>query len=84
MLKTVRDIYEYSDGKIMINACGGIFSGKDAFEAIINGATTVQIYTALIYEGFGVIDRIIKELLNILKAKNFSSINEAIGYSVKN
>jgi dihydroorotate dehydrogenase len=84
MLKTVRDIYEYSDGKIMINACGGIFNGKDAFEAIINGATTVQIYTALIYEGFGVVDKIIKELSNILKAKNFSSINEAIGYSVKN
>jgi dihydroorotate dehydrogenase len=84
VLKTVRDIYEYSDGKIMINACGGIFNGKDAFKAIINGATTIQIYTALIYEGFGVVNKIIKELSNILKAKNFSSINEAIGYSVKN
>jgi dihydroorotate dehydrogenase (subfamily 1) family protein len=84
MLKTVRDIYEYSEGKIIINACGGIFEGKDAFEAIINGATTVQIYTALIYEGFGVIDKIIKELKNILKAKKFSSIKEAIGYAIKN
>ena len=38
---------------LALNACGGIFSGEDVATCLEAGATTVQIYTALIYEGPG-------------------------------
>jgi dihydroorotate dehydrogenase len=41
-----------------INACGGVSSGEDALACLDAGATTVQIYTALIYEGPGVVGEI--------------------------
>ena len=40
---------------LAINACGGIFTGHDVVTCLDAGATTVQIYTALIYEGPGVV-----------------------------
>ena len=40
---------------LALNACGGIFSGEDVATCLEAGATTVQIYTALIYEGPGVV-----------------------------
>ncbi len=81
MLKYVRIIHRETKGKLIINACGGIFNGREAFNAIIKGATTFQIYTSFVYEGFPIIRKILKELDEILKAKKFSNIEEAIGYN---
>ena len=53
---------EVSDG-LAINACGGIFTGEDARRALEAGATTVQLYTALVYHGPGTVRRIGTELL---------------------
>ena len=50
-LRIVKDIRKHAGEKFMINACGGIFTGEDALEALAAGATTVQIYTGFIYEG---------------------------------
>ena len=47
----VEDIRSEVGPDIAINACGGIFSGEDAWEAIRAGATTVQMYTSLVYRG---------------------------------
>jgi dihydroorotate dehydrogenase len=41
-----------------INACGGVSSGEDALACLDAGATTVQIYTALVYEGPGAVGEI--------------------------
>ena len=46
---------------------GGVFTGKDAYEMITAGASLVQIYTSLSYEGPPVIRRIKNELADILK-----------------
>lgn len=54
-------------GKIPIIGVGGISSGKDAFEKITAGASLVQLYTALAYEGPPVVGRIKKELAHILR-----------------
>lgn len=54
-------------GTIPIIGVGGISSGQDAYNAIVAGATLVQLYTAFIYEGPPIVRRIKNELLNILK-----------------
>jgi len=79
MLDAVRMVWELTGGSLEINAVGGIFSGKDALTAIINGATTIQIYTALVYRGVGAVVSILKELATELKKSGFVSIVEARG-----
>lgn len=62
-LAMVRDIRAEAGDRIAINACGGISSGADAWEALQAGADTVQLYTGLLYEGPGLVKRINDELL---------------------
>jgi dihydroorotate dehydrogenase len=54
----VAEVMRATDGALPINACGGVFSGVDARACLDAGATTVQVYTGLIYEGPGVVRRI--------------------------
>ncbi len=58
---------------------GGIFSPEDAFEKIRKGASLVQIYTGLIYEGPGIVERINRGLIELLDRHGFSTIHEATG-----
>ena len=56
---------------------GGIASGEDAFARIRAGASAVQIYSALIYEGPGLIGRIKRDLAARLRAEGFADMAEA-------
>lgn len=67
-LRIVRDIYQEMDGAVPINACGGIFTAEDALACIRAGATTVQVYTGLIYEGPGIVRRITEGLIRAMGA----------------
>ena len=58
---------------------GGIFNGADAYEKIRAGASAVQIYTALIYEGPGLVKRIKLELAELLKRDGIHSVTDVIG-----
>jgi dihydroorotate dehydrogenase len=58
----VRTIREATAGALPINACGGIFTAGDAQACLDAGATTVQVYTGLIYEGPAVASRILAGL----------------------
>ncbi len=63
MIEMVRDVRsEVGDG-IVINACGGVFTGEEALSAIRAGATTVQVYTSFVYRGPTVAREINKEML---------------------
>ncbi|MEO0398386.1 MAG: quinone-dependent dihydroorotate dehydrogenase [Pseudomonadota bacterium] len=62
---------------------GGVASARDAYEKILNGASLVQLYTALIYEGPGLIRRILDALPAFLSADGYSSIAAAIGAKLK-
>lgn len=75
----VRRIYQHTQGKIPIIACGGVFTGQDAFEKIAAGASLIQIYSAIIFQGPNVVNKINKELAAILRAKGFKSIQDAVG-----
>lgn len=69
-VRIVRDLYEATEGKVPINACGGISTSDDALACIRAGATTVQIYTALVYEGPRVVRHIAMGLARTLNELN--------------
>lgn len=68
-----------SHGKIPIIGCGGISTGQDAYEKIRAGASLVQLYSSLLYQGFPVIGRIKRELVECLARDGFRNISEAVG-----
>lgn len=76
MLRAVRDIREATMGELEINAVGGISSGMDALRAIASGASTVQIFTALVYGGAGIVPRILSEMLGAMRRLGYGSISE--------
>lgn len=66
-------------GRYVIIGGGGVFSAADAYRKIRLGASLVQIYTALIYEGPGVIQDINEGLASLLRADGFKCVTEAVG-----
>ena len=82
-LRLVADAYEYTNGKIPINACGGISSGLDAWKALQAGASTIQLYTALAYHGPGIVSKINRELLHLLEEARLNSITEIARTQIK-
>lgn len=68
---------EAADGRLPLIGVGGIASGADAYERIRAGASAVQIYSALVFEGPGLVGRIKRDLAARLRADGFSSIFEA-------
>jgi dihydroorotate dehydrogenase len=74
MLRMVVDIEGEVGDRLAINACGGIFSGEDAWKALKAGATTVQLYTGLVYCGPGVVREINRELLAIMDREGVESL----------
>lgn len=79
MLRIVADVYNQTGGKVPINACGGISSGLDAWRAFEAGASSVQLYTALVFEGPGVVSKINRELLRMLESSKLNSLSEVVG-----
>lgn len=65
-------------GRLPLIAVGGIDSGAEAYARIRAGATAVQIYSALIYEGPGLVGRIKRDLAARLRADGFSTVSEAV------
>ncbi|XP_077444183.1 dihydroorotate dehydrogenase (quinone), mitochondrial isoform X4 [Stigmatopora argus] len=76
---TVREMYSLTKGKVTIVGIGGVASGKDAMDKIRAGASLVQLYTALAYQGPPVVNKIKRELEQLLKEQGFSSVSEAVG-----
>ena len=66
-VELVRFIHEKSEGKLPIVGVGGIMSPEDAKEMLDAGASLIEIYTGFIYEGPGLIKKIIKFLENSIK-----------------
>lgn len=68
-----------TSGKIPLIGSGGVFSAQDAYAKIRAGASLVQIYTALVYEGPFLVPRLCKDLKAILARDGFSSVGQAVG-----
>jgi dihydroorotate dehydrogenase len=66
-------------GRLPLIGVGGVEDGATAYAKIRAGASAVQLYTALVYEGPGVVRRIAKELGALLKRDGFASVADAVG-----
>ncbi|KAK0424311.1 hypothetical protein QR680_008604 [Steinernema hermaphroditum] len=75
----VRQMYKLTKGAVPIVGCGGVSSGADAYEKIRAGSSLVQLYSALVYQGFPVVGRVKRELAELLKKDGFANVSEAIG-----
>ena len=60
-------------------AAGGIASAEDAYARIRAGASLVQLYSALVYEGPGLAKRICAGLVKLLDRDGFATIGDAVG-----
>ena len=78
-LDALRHASEAANGRLPLIGVGGIASGADAWARIRAGASAIQLYSALIYEGPGLVGRIKRDLALRLRAEGFSSIAEAVG-----
>jgi dihydroorotate dehydrogenase len=78
-LKALRDFRQASGGTIPLIGVGGIATADDAWERIRAGASLVQLYTAMVYEGPGIARRIALALAARLAREGYSSIEELVG-----
>lgn len=79
----IRIMHRLTNGQIPIVGVGGVFTGQDAYEKIKAGATLVQLYTSLVYEGPPVVTKIKKELSDLLTKDKLNNIKEAVGKDTK-
>jgi dihydroorotate dehydrogenase len=73
------EFYRLTEGRLPLIGCGGVASGRDAYAKIRAGASLVQLYTALIYHGPGLVRDIKRELAECLRADGFEDIASAVG-----
>lgn len=71
--------HELAAGRLVLVACGGVFSGRDALAKIRAGASLVQLYTGFVYHGPAIVPRIKAELVSALRAEGFGRLSDAIG-----
>lgn len=78
-LDTVRRLHGLVHGRIPLVGVGGIASGADAYAFLGAGATLVQLYTGLVYQGPGLVRRIKRDLVRLLQRDGFASVAAAVG-----
>ena len=77
--RVLGEMYRLTNGALPIIGCGGVQSGTDAYAKIRAGASLVQLYSALVYRGPGLVGRIKRQLAELLKADGFTNVAEAVG-----
>ncbi|MDA1324845.1 MAG: quinone-dependent dihydroorotate dehydrogenase [Proteobacteria bacterium] len=77
--RVLSELYRLTGGALPIIGCGGVASGADAYAKIRAGASLVQLYTALIYGGPGLVREIKQSLAATLRADGFLSVADAVG-----
>ncbi|HEX8820587.1 MAG TPA: quinone-dependent dihydroorotate dehydrogenase [Archangium sp.] len=75
----IRRVYARSGGALPIIGVGGVFTAEDVYEKLRAGASAVQVYTGFIYEGPGMVRRLLEGLGPLLARDGFRSVREAIG-----
>ena len=78
-LQRLRDFRTASGGAMPLIGVGGIASAEDAWQRIRAGASLVQLYSAMIYEGPGIARRIVRGLEALMRRDGFASVAEAMG-----
>ncbi|MEO5373978.1 MAG: quinone-dependent dihydroorotate dehydrogenase [Alphaproteobacteria bacterium] len=77
--EVLRDMYALTGGRIPLIGVGGVATGAQAYAKIRAGASLVQLYTAMIYEGPRLVRRVRRDLAAALRADGFTSMVDAVG-----
>lgn len=72
-------IYRIAQGNLPLIGVGGIDSGESALAKIEAGASLIQLYTGLVFEGPGLIDRIKSKLVEAMVQENINTLSPLIG-----
>lgn len=81
--EVIRHIARQTRGTLPLIGVGGIFSAEDAWEKITAGASLVQVYTALVYEGPAIVKDIVAGLRSKLRDQGFKSVADAVGSAIR-
>ncbi len=73
------EMYRLTRGRLPLVGVGGIATGADAYAKIRAGASLVQLYSAMVYDGPAVGARVARELAACLKADGFAHVADAVG-----
>jgi len=78
----LKKMYSLTNGQIPLVGVGGISNGMECYEKIKAGASLLQLYTSLVYQGPSLITKIKKELLNCIITDGYKNIKEVVGANV--
>ncbi|WP_103764878.1 quinone-dependent dihydroorotate dehydrogenase [Roseovarius confluentis] len=70
---------QLTGGTMPLIGVGGVGSAEQALEKIRAGASAVQLYSAMVFEGIGLVERIARDLDKLLEEKGFSNVSDAVG-----
>lgn len=77
--KILSDLYQATNGKVPLIGVGGIMSGADAYDKIRAGASLVQFYSSMVFEGPSLPGRMCRTLAGLLKRDGFEHVADAVG-----
>ena len=75
----INKFYKILKNKVKIIGVGGVDSGQSAYQKIISGASLIQLYTGMIYQGPSIASKISQELINILDKEGVKNISDVVG-----
>ena len=75
----LRDFRKATGGAIPLIGVGGISSAEDAWARVRAGASLVQLYSAMVYEGPGLARRIVRGMEELMRRDGFATLAEAVG-----
>ncbi|MBY0407657.1 MAG: quinone-dependent dihydroorotate dehydrogenase [Rickettsiales bacterium] len=81
--ESLAHFYRLTQGKLPLVGVGGIASAEDAYRKIRLGASLVQLYTALVYQGFGLVPEVVRGLAQLLAKDGFMQVGDAVGVDAK-
>jgi dihydroorotate dehydrogenase len=77
--RVLAQLSKLTDGKLPLIGVGGVSNAKEAYTKIKAGASAVQLYTALVYGGMGLVKDIVTGLETLLEKDGFANVSEAVG-----
>jgi dihydroorotate dehydrogenase len=82
-IETLRRAARRADGRLALWGVGGVATAEDVYERLRAGASVVQLYTALVYQGPGLVHRLLQGLEALLRRDGFVRLRDAIGADVR-
>ncbi|MFL6776171.1 MAG: quinone-dependent dihydroorotate dehydrogenase [Sphingomicrobium sp.] len=78
-LKALREFRSASGGEVPLIGVGGITTAQDAWERIRAGASLIQLYSAMVYDGPGIAGRMAHGLATLLRREGYANVADAVG-----